>query len=65
MPAGPPPERDNPLSSNQSFAATIVACIMPYRPTVRRRHAEKRRRLQQRLARWMDELNDPYPLPEL
>ena len=28
-------------------------------------YADKRRRLQQRLARWMDELNDPYPLPEL
>jgi arylsulfatase A-like enzyme len=28
-------------------------------------YATQRERLQQRLARWMDELNDPYPLPKL
>ncbi len=28
-------------------------------------YEEERRRLQGRLARWMDEVDDPYPLPEL
>jgi arylsulfatase A-like enzyme len=28
-------------------------------------YATRREQLQQRLAQWMDDLNDPYPLPEL
>jgi hypothetical protein len=28
-------------------------------------YAAKRKKLQERLARWMDEVDDPYPLPEL